>query len=169
MVDAVQPISTAPLDGRWVLVCDPSIKYPQSFHGPWVIASRSDQDSGWEDGEGNGVSPTLWVPLPDPQPALTDWTPPEGNIIVEKGQWTRVDTGEPIPGAAFTISVERSDGSCDSYGWREPSYAPTFDDAMAKARRLQERIGLPIIDRTSTILPFRPRPTSSPPSGPEAA
>lgn len=171
----MENISTAPLDGRWILACDPSIKYPQSFHGPWVIATRSDQKSGWADGEGNEVSPTRWSPLPDPQPEPTKWLPVEGKICIEEitgGGWTD-GKGKPVTVSwRWIIYIERSDGSIDEY--REQDLANTLDEAQATAaRRWVDRFHLPVVvrplgDKIITLTP-KPKRLAPPPSDPEAA
>lgn len=173
MVDAVQPISTAPLDGRWVLACDPSIKYPQSFHGPWVIASRSDLESGWADGEGNPVSPTHWAPLPDPQPEPTEWLPAEGTIYIDEitGEgWT--SNGKPTTVSwRWMIYIERLDGTFDKY--RETDFANTLEQAQSIAdRKWVARHHLPVVVRPleNKVISLKARAKRlPPPSGPEAA
>lgn len=130
-----RPIAEAPLDGRWILACDPSLKYPRSAHGPWAIATRCDQESGWADGDGNEVSPTLWLPLPDPQPESTKWLPAAGTICVVEitGEgWT--SNGKPVEVPwRWMIYIERPDGSFDEY--RDQDLANTFEQALAKAQK----------------------------------
>lgn len=170
----IKPISTAPLDGRWVLARDPSIKYPQSFHGPWVIASRSDQKSGWSDGDGNEVDPTDWAPLPDPQPEPTKWLPVEGIICIAEitgNGWTD-GKGNPVAVSwRWQIFIERSDGSYDEY--RECDFTDTLEEAKAKAdRRWVDRYHLPVVVRPldDKVVALRPKPKRlAPPDGPEAA
>jgi len=173
LTDNTQPIEAAPLDGRWLLVRDPSRKYPVTQHGPWVIASRCDIGSGWCDDEGNEVEPTHWVPLPDPQPEPTKWLPAEGTICIEEitgDGWT--SNGKPVTVSwRWLIYIERPDGSFDEY--RDQDLANTLEQAQAiVAQRWTDRYSLPVVVRPLeskvVSLPTRAK-RLPPPSGPEAA
>jgi len=153
-----QPIETAPKDGGWILGHVPKNALAPYNH-PWIILTWG--DSGWMDDDGNGHEPIEWVPLPDPQPALTGWTPPSGTIqIIEiTGEgWTR--NGKPIEVPyRWQISIEKADGSYDEY--RDIWHAVTSEEAEARALKWQAEIGLPIVrvplDRR--VIPFRPAVT----------
>ncbi|PZQ54167.1 MAG: hypothetical protein DI555_13980 [Novosphingobium pentaromativorans] len=138
-----QPIETAPKDGGWVLGLVLPDGPTDTNWQPWVQVTWG--DDGWCDDDGCGVEPTAWAPLPDPQPKNTGWTPPTGTIrIVEitGDGWTC--NGKPIAVEwRWLISVEKPDGSYDRY--RDTDFAVTHDEAVARATRLQNKIGLPIV------------------------
>ena len=59
-----QPIETAPKDGRWVLVFIPEAynwHYGERHCAKWVS-----RESGWSMPGIGGLSPTHWMPLPEP-------------------------------------------------------------------------------------------------------
>lgn len=157
MVDRItpQPIETAPKDGGWILGHVPK-NAPYPYNHPWVILTWG--GSGWADDEGNGHDPVAWVPLPDPQPAQTGWTPPSGTIrIVEitGDGWTC--NGKPVDVPwRWIIEIEKPDGTRDDY--RDHDIAASIDEAEARALKWQTKFGLPIIrvPLDQKVIPFRP-------------
>lgn len=153
---APQPIETAPKAGGWVLGLVLPNGPTDTYWQPWIPLTWG--DGGWYDDHGHGYEPTAWVPLPDPQPRPTGWTPPAGKIMIAEitGEgWTC--NGEPITvDWRWSISVEKPDGSYDEY--RETNFAVTYDEAVARATKLQTKIGLPIVtvplsDRVTILRP----------------
>lgn len=143
-----QPMDTAPKDGGWVLgrVREQA---DDTHWQPWTVVTWSDgaeaHDLGWYDDDGNRQEPTQWVPLPDPQPRPTGWTPPVGTIRMEEitGEgWTC--NGQPceVPWR-WAVFIEKPDGSYDEY--RETQHEVTFEQAAARAKRWREKFGLPIV------------------------
>lgn len=143
-----QPIETAPKDGGWILG---RIRHEvdDTYRQPWAILSWGDgadaHDFGWYDDEGNRQEPTQWVPLPDPQPFPTGWTPPVGTIKIAEitGEgWTC--NGKPVEVPyRWLIYIEKPDGSCDEY--REPWHEVTLSAAQRRAERWSAKFGLPVI------------------------
>ncbi|KKW93942.1 hypothetical protein YP76_04695 [Sphingobium chungbukense] len=159
-----QPIETAPKDGGWILgqvQQEPSDIYRQ----PWAILTWSDgaevHDFGWYDDDGNRHEPTRWVPLPDPQPFPTGWSPPCGTIRIEEitGEgWTC--NGKPIDVPyRWVVYIEKPDGSYDEY--RESWHAATLAEAQARAERWRAKFGLPIVTvpLDKKVIPFKPAVT----------
>ncbi|MEE4452893.1 hypothetical protein [Novosphingobium resinovorum] len=154
-----QPIETAPKNGGWVLGLVLPEGPTETRWQPWMPVTWG--DTGWYDDEGYGQEPTAWVPLPDPQPRPTGWTPPSGTIKVAEitGEgWTSNDKPLEVPWR-WLISVEKPDGSYDQY--RDTDMAVTREEAVTRATKLQAKIGLPIVivplDRKG--IPFRPGAT----------
>ncbi|ATP20782.1 hypothetical protein [Sphingobium yanoikuyae] len=138
-----RPIQNAPDNDGWVLAYIPgrSEKLP-----PWALATRC--DGGWCDEEGYGVDPTMWVPLPDPQPAPTGWRKAEGAIRIIKA-WS-----EQIPWLSHLVEIIKPDGDVDSS--REPDMASTIEDARQRAATRAVELGLPIEEvEDGNVLPFR--------------
>lgn len=143
-----QPIDTAPKDGGWILGLVRT-EINDTYRQPWAIVSWGDgahcHDFGWYDDEGNRQEPTQWVPLPDPQPFPTGWTPPSGTIYVREitGEgWT--SNGQPIKVPyRWEVYIEKPDGSYDEY--RESWHDATLERAHLHARRWQQKFGLPIM------------------------
>ncbi|AHE57402.1 hypothetical protein NX02_29170 [Sphingomonas sanxanigenens DSM 19645 = NX02] len=134
-----QPIDTAPVDGRWILAHAPDDEFLAA--APWVIATRC--DDGWHDGDGYAVHPTLWAPLPNPQPKQSGWHPAEGTIRIAHAT-CRDDKGQIITGVDYSIGIVRGDGTCDDY--RGADIAGTIEDARARAQQLANKLGLPIVE-----------------------
>ena len=59
-----RPIDTAPAGDGWILAFDPNWTGTRVLG--WAIVTRTDE--GWADEDGYVVEPTMWAPLPDPQP-----------------------------------------------------------------------------------------------------
>ena len=135
-----QDISTATPTGGWILGHIPG----RDKHGSssWVPLTMG--DSGWMDEDGNPCTATLWVPLPDPQPAPTGWLPPEGTIHVEQitGEgWTC--NGKPIEVPyRWMVYILRQDGSYDEY--RDTYHCVTYPEAERRAGEWQRKFDLPI-------------------------
>lgn len=159
-----QPIDTAPKDGGWILG-HVRQEIDDTYRHPWAILSWGDgaevHDFGWYDDEGNRHEPTRWVPLPDPQPFPTGWSPPCGTIRIEEitGEgWTM--NGKPIDVPyRWVVYIEKPDGSYDDY--RESSHAVTLGEAEVRASRWREKFGLPIVTvpLDKKVIPFRPAVT----------
>lgn len=138
-----RPIQNAPDNDGWVLAYIPgrSEKLP-----PWTLATRC--DGGWCDEEGYGVDPTMWVPLPDPQPAPTGWRKAEGTIRISSA-WS-----EQIPWLTHIIEVVKPDGEADRS--REPDLACSLGEARQRAAAWADKIGLPVIEADDgNVLPFK--------------
>lgn len=156
----MQPIESAPLNGGWILGYEPALKATSWSSAPWVIVTRCDSGSGWSDIDGNGLNPTHWAPLPDPQPEPTKWLPAEGTIrVVEVGAdgWTD-GKGKPVAVSwRWMVDIERPDGSFDEY--RDCDFRETLEQAQAAADRWAKQYGLPVVtvplDRK--VIPFQPR------------
>lgn len=136
-------IGAAPEDDGWVLAYMPgrSEKLP-----PWALATRC--DGGWCDEEGYGVDPTVWVRLPDPQPAPTGWRKAEGQIRISSA-WS-----EQIPWLTHIIEVVKPDGEADLS--REPDLASSLGEARQRAAAWADKIGLPVIEADDgNVLPFK--------------
>lgn len=156
-----QPIDTAPKDGGWILGLVRT-EINDTYRQPWAIVSWGDgadcHDFGWYDDEGNRQEPTQWVPLPDPQPFPTGWTPPSGTIYVREitGEgWTCNGKSIEVP-YRWIVYIEKPDGDCDNY--REPWHEATVDAAHAFAARWRDKFGLPIVTvpLDGKVIPFRP-------------
>lgn len=137
-----QPIDTAPKDGGWILGHIP-VDPDKSWRQPWMILTWG--DNGWMDaGDYNPQEPIEWVPLPDPQPEPTGWTPPSGTIRMQEitGEgWTM--SGQPVEVPwRWMVYIEKSDGSYDEY--RDTFHEVTFEDAHERAMKWREKFGLPI-------------------------
>lgn len=131
-----------PVDGRWFLAYDPTQPASLATY-PWVLATRC--DDGFHDQDWNGVTVKGWVDLPEPWPKPTGWWPPSGTIKITEitgDGWT--SNGKPVPVPwRWLITVEKPDGSYDEY--RDTDMANTHDEAVVRATKLQEKIGLPIV------------------------
>lgn len=138
-----QPIETAPKDGGWVLGLVLPDGPTDAHWQPWTPVTWG--DGGWYDDGGYGQEPSAWVPLPDPQPRPTGWTPPSGTIKITEitgDGWTC--NGKPVDcDWRWAISVEKPDGSHDQY--RDTDFAVTQEEAVQRATKLQAKIGLPIV------------------------
>ena len=151
-----QPIETAPKNGGWVLGLVLPRGPTETRWQPWMPVTWG--DTGWYDDEGCGQEPTAWVPLPDPQPKATGWTPPSGRIRVAEitgDGWTC--NGKPVEVSwRWLISVEKPDGSYDEY--RDTDMAVTREEAVMRATKLQAKIGLPIVivPLGRKVIPLRP-------------
>lgn len=154
MVEA-QPIDTAPHNDGWILAYVP--KRAEQHYVAWLALTWG--DSGWMDDDGNACDPTLWSPLPDPQPNRTAWMPPEGVIHVEEitGEGWKLN-GKPtsVP-YRWSVYILRLDGTYDEY--REICHYVTYPEAEARAAKWQQQFGLPIeasfLD--PKVVPFAPR------------
>ncbi|MDB5733195.1 MAG: hypothetical protein JWQ03_3090 [Variovorax sp.] len=154
-----QPIETAPLTGGWILGFVGDNEDSQAKRLQWMMLTRSDQKAGWCDDDGNEWSPTIWVPLPDPQPEDSGWRPAAGTIrIVEiTGEGWTCD-GKPIEVPyRWTTYVERPDGSMDEY--REWWPYATFEEAERRATKWQQAFSLPIVVEplASKVVTLRPQ------------
>jgi len=151
----------APKNGGWILGLVRT-EIDDTYRQPWVILTWSDgaevHDFGWYDDEGIRHEPTLWVPLPDPQPFPTGWEPPCGTIVVAEitgDGWTV--NGKPIEMPYRWMGyIEKTDGSYDEY--RETWHAVTLAEAQARAERWREKFGLPIVTvpLDKKVIPFQP-------------
>ncbi|MGY2732779.1 hypothetical protein [Sphingomonas sp. UYP23] len=152
-----QPIETAPIGDGWILGYDPDLGERQ--YVPWLAMTWS--DSGWVDDNGETRAPTLWAPLPDPQPKATGWRPVEGTILILETTgdgWS--SNGKPCaPLWIWSVSIERSDGSYDDY--REVDRRMTLSEAEVLALRWQAKYGLAIrtVPLGGEIVIFRPKAT----------
>lgn len=143
-----QPIETAPKDGGWILGLVRQ-EISDTYRQPWAIVTWSDgaevHDFGWYDDEGNRQEPVQWVPLPDPQPYPTGWTPPSGTIRMEEitgDGWTC--NGEPcVVPWRWVVFIEKADGSYDEY--RDTHHEVTLVAAEARAERWRQKFGLPVV------------------------
>lgn len=154
-----QPIDTAPKDGGWILGHVP-VEPDKSWRQPWMILTWG--DSGWVDANDyNEQQPVEWVPLPDPQPEPTGWSPVEGIIVLQEitGEgWTC--NGKPceVP-YRWEAYIEKPDGSIDEY--RELWHYNTLQQAEGRATKWQSQFSLSIVVRTlsSNVVPFKPAGT----------
>lgn len=155
MTTAPQPIDTAVRSDGWILGYDPR-RAEQKFV-PWLALTWD--DAGWVDDEGCACEPTLWSPLPDPQPTPTGWRPPEGVIKVSEitGEgWTSNGNPVAVPWR-WIISIERSDGSYDAY--RDCDFRVTREEAEAVGAKWAEKYHLPVVVEQipappSNVIPF---------------
>ncbi|CCW15782.1 hypothetical protein EBBID32_1100 [Sphingobium indicum BiD32] len=140
-----KPIDKAPDDDRWILAYDPAYNSPCQ----WVPATRC--DDGWHDEGFNGIDPTMWVPLPDPQPAPSGWCKAEGHVQIAAGSVQ----GQPI----FVASVIKPDGTQDIP--RDVKLAGTAHDIRAAAEKWAKQLGIPVFDMIdANVVPFqRSEPT----------
>lgn len=133
----------APENDGWVLAYMPgrSEKSP-----PWALATRC--DGGWCDEDGYGVDPTVWVPLPDPQPTPTGWRKAEGTIRIVRA-WS-----DQIPWLTHLVEVIKPDGNADER--REPDMASSIEEARHRAARWAIELGLPVEEvEDGNVLPFK--------------
>ncbi len=148
-----QPIETAPREGGWVLGLVLPGGPTDTHWQPWIPITWG--DNGWVDDDYNRQSPTAWVPLPDPQPRPTGWTPPAGTIKVQEitGEgWT--SNGKPIAVPyRWQVYVELPDGSMDEY--REWYPCATRQEADRHAMKWVESLGLPVV-----VVPLPPQPSN---------
>lgn len=134
-------ISTAPPGDGWILAYDPSI----TGRSPWLPATRC--DGGWIDNRVDMVDPTMWVPLPDPQPEPSGWRPAEGHVEIASG----LLCGKPV----FIATVIKPDGTQDIP--RDADIADTAEAIRHRAAIWAEQLGLPVVDTIdANVLPFRP-------------
>lgn len=161
MIDAIkpQPIETAPKDGGWILAHVP-VDPDKSWQQPWMILTWG--DSGWMDASDyNPQAPIEWVPLPNPQPKPTGWSPAVGVVqIVEiTGEgWTC--NGKPIDVPyRWEVYIEKPDGAIDEY--RELWHYASLEQAQQRALKWREQFGLPIVTvpLDKKVVPFRPAVT----------
>lgn len=151
-----QPIDTAPKGGAWLLGYVPA---RIEFDVPWMPIAWGDR--GWHDHEHNECDPTLWTPLPNPQPKPTGWRPVEGTILIRESSpdgWTC--NGKPcLAPWLWSVEIQRNDGSFDEY--RDYRGCRTLEQAEVEALKWQARFGLPItrIPLDGKVIPFRPRVT----------
>ena len=135
-----QPIATAPHTDGWILGYVP--KLAAQRYVPWLALTWG--DDGWMDDNGNACDPSLWSPLPDPQPTATAWMPPEGVIhIVEiTGEGWKIN-GKPVEVPyRWSVHILRLDGTYDEY--RDMFHYAAYTDAEARAAKWQQQLGLPI-------------------------
>jgi hypothetical protein len=125
-----RPIETAPADGSWILGFVGEDERPAAKRHPWAILARC--DGGWGDEEGYLWWPTQWVPLPDPQPAPTNYAPPVGTIRISF--WHIM----------FAVWVELPTGERDEA--RDHYPCGTLSAARDRAREWSGRTGLPVIE-----------------------
>ena len=145
-------IGTPPLNDGWILAYDPDLA-DASRASPWIIATRGDE--GFFDPDGYPVDPRGWVPLPEPQPIGTGWTPPKGSVVVMRARI--FETGWK----GWTVFIKREDGSDDP---REPWLLSREAEADAKAAQIARLYGLPIEkdrapvpDEDTNVISFDPR------------
>lgn len=147
----------APKDGGWVMAYVP--KLAEQGYTPWLSLTWGDK--GWEDDGSNGHDPSVWFPIPDPQPNPTGWTPAEGEIVMQEitGEgWTCNDKPIAVP-YRWEVYIEKLDGSVDEY--RELWHYATPEQAEARAAKWQSQFSLPIVVRPlpSNVVPFKPAGT----------
>lgn len=141
-------ISTAPEGDGWILGYDPSIN--DEHRSPWLPLTRC--DSGWADDGVDTYQPTMWVPLPDPQPTPTGWRCAEGHIEVAHGFMQN----KPI----FIATVIKPDGTQDIP--RDAMLSHTADGIRAEAESWAKQLGLPVVDTIdANVLPFKVREPQS--------
>ena len=142
-----QPIDTAPKDGGWILGHVP-VEPDKSWRQPWMILTWG--DSGWVDANDYyEQQPVEWVPLPDPQPSPTGWTPASGTIRINQitGQgWTINGQPAEVP-YRWEVYIELPDGSLDEY--RELWHYVTLEEADKRALKWRDEFCLPL---TKTFL-----------------
>lgn len=138
-----QPIETAPKDGGWVLGLVLPDGPTDAHWQPWLPVTWG--DLGWHDDDGNSQSPTLWVPIPDPQPQPTGWFPAEGIIKLEEitGEGWKIN-GQPtaVPWR-WLVYIERPNGEMDEY--RDWHHYVTLEEAERRALKMQDLFGLPVV------------------------
>jgi len=142
------PIAAAPDGDGWVLGYVP-IRGELHDKSPWLAITRC--DGGWRDDEGYLVEPTVFVPLPDPQPCPTGWKRAEGAIFVSNG-WLG-DDRKPV----WLVGITLPDGSNDDS--REWDIRSSKDQAITAACQLSAMLDLPwsempFVDAPSNIIPF---------------
>lgn len=137
-----RPIGAAPEDDRWILGYDPT----STVGPPWLLVTRC--DGGWHDEAFYDANPTMWVPLPDPQPEPTGWRKAEGTIQIIKA-WSK-----DIPWLTHLVEVIKPDGSVDKD--REPGMANSIDDARRRAATWAVKLGLPVSEvDDKNVVPFQ--------------
>ena len=141
-------------DGGWVMGY--VAKLAEQGYMPWLALTWG--DGGWGDDGGNKHDPSVWFPIPDPQPKPTGWAPAEGEIIMQEitGEgWTCNDKPIEVP-YRWEVYIEKPDGSIDEY--REIWHYATAERAEARAAKWQGQFNLPIIVRPlpSNVVPFKP-------------
>ncbi|KKW92279.1 hypothetical protein [Sphingobium chungbukense] len=135
-------ISTAPPGDGWILGYDPSIAEPG--RSPWVPMTRG--DGGWYDDGVDVYQPTMWVPLPDPQPEPSGWRPAEGHIEIAAGMLQ----GRPV----FIASIIKPDGTQDIP--RDCRLANTAEGIRAEGLSWASDLNLPVVDMIdANVVPFR--------------
>lgn len=145
MTTPSQPIDTAPTGDGWILgFAGPAERFP------WQPMTRCDE--GWIDDDGLYHTPTHWLPMPDPQPQPTGWSPPRGEIVVE-ACWIGDDR---VP--MFLVSIVGPDGKYDDA--REPDFRQTLDQAVTSAIKWSVEIGLPwrlggIVHAAADVVPIQ--------------
>ncbi len=123
-----QPLATAPSDGSWILAYVGDDPRPAARTQPWVIVTRC--DGGWADDDGYIWQPSRWISIPDPQPANSGYTPPEGTIRIT------------FQGGFFNVWVELPSGDYDQ--WRDHYPCGSLARARERARDWSTQTGLPI-------------------------
>ncbi|MFC3442752.1 hypothetical protein ACFOKF_16375 [Sphingobium rhizovicinum] len=137
-----RPISAAPDDDRWILGYDPTA----TVGPPWLLVARC--DGGWHDEAFHEANPTMWAPLPDPQPEPTGWRRAEGTIRIIKA-WST-----DIPWLTHLVEVIKPDGTPD--GEREPDMATGIEDARRRATAWAAKLGLPVDEvDDGNVVPFK--------------
>lgn len=122
-----------PMDGRWILGFVPHCS-DRGRTRPWAIVTRSDE--GFIDEWGDEVFEVEgWLPLPDPQPRPTDWTPPTGALRVCRARIA--ESGWQ----GWIMTVMKADGDDDS---REPWLYNSEAEVDEAAKRYSDRYTLPI-------------------------
>ncbi|KMS58697.1 hypothetical protein [Sphingobium cupriresistens] len=142
-----KPIGAAPDDDRWILGYDPAA----TVGPPWLLVARC--DGGWHDEAFYDANPTMWAPLPDPQPEPTGWRKAEGTIQIIKA-WSK-----DIPWLTHLVEVVKPDGSVDNN--REPDMATSIEDARRRAAAWAVKLSLPVVEvDDKNVVPFqRKEPT----------
>lgn len=131
-----------PMDGRWILARSPNLPNGIATR-PWIIATRSDE--GFIDEMGECLfEPEAWAPLPDPQPIPTNWAPPAGTIVIERGRILEAGW------QGWIVHIVRPDGSNDD---REPWLFNDDEEgkADAKADFYVRRYGLTLDKRRGEV------------------
>jgi hypothetical protein len=135
-------ISTAPDGDGWILGYDPSIT--EDHRSPWLSMTRC--DCGWADDGVDTYQPTMWVPLPDPQPKRSGWRPAEGHIEIAAGKMQ----GKPI----FIATVIKPDGTQDVP--RDAMLSHSAEGIRAEAESWAKQLGLPVVDTIdANVVPFK--------------
>ena len=125
-------ISTAPPGDGWILGYDPRIA--EDGRSPWVPMTRG--DGGWYDDGVDDYEPTMWVPLPDPQPEPSGWRPAEGHVEIASGKLH----GRPV----FIATIIKPDGKQDIP--RDCRLAHSAEGIRGEGRAWAEDLGLPVVD-----------------------
>ncbi|NML88720.1 DUF551 domain-containing protein [Sphingobium sp. TB-6] len=135
-------ISAAPPGDGWILGYDPSIA--DDGRSPWVPMTRG--DGGWYDDGVDDYQPTMWVPLPDPQPEPSGWRPAEGHVEIAAGMLR----GRPV----FIASIIKPDGTQDIP--RDCRLANTAEGIRAEGFSWASDLNLPVVDLIdANVVPFR--------------